>query len=54
MFLIMPDGFVSCRPRNLNALTHNMVARLKDVLMEWAHPSSGVGCVVIKGAGGKV
>jgi hypothetical protein len=53
-FCHLPGCLQLCRPRNLNALTHNMVACLKDVLLEWAQPSSGVGCVVIKGAGGKV
>lgn len=31
-----------------------MVACLKDVLVQWADPNSGVGCAVIKGTGGKV
>jgi hypothetical protein len=42
------------RPRALNALNAPMVNALRRAYEAWGAPGSGVGCVVIQGAGGKV
>ncbi|MBU6297389.1 MAG: enoyl-CoA hydratase/isomerase family protein [Alphaproteobacteria bacterium] len=40
------------RPKALNALTHDMVVAMKRQLRAWAEDAA-VGCVVIRGAGGR-
>lgn len=35
-------------------LLHAQVQHINEVLQAWSHPDSGVHCVVVRGAGGKV
>lgn len=42
------------RPAALNALNLGMVRRLLQLYAEWGRPGSGVHCIIIRGAGGKV
>jgi enoyl-CoA hydratase/carnithine racemase len=41
------------RPKALNALNMNMVARLLDIYQRWDPPTSPVACIVLQGAGGR-
>lgn len=43
-----------CRPSTLNSLTLGMVREISAILEKACREGSGVDCIVVKGAGGKV